>query len=192
MTSPDPSPTVNNGARRRLLIRLGAVVFASALSYGLWWWFAGRFHEYTDDAYVAGHVVQITPQTAGTVTAVSVEDTDFVKAGQLLVRYDPADARVALAQAEADLARTVRQVRTLYTGEAAAAALVTQRQADLAKARDDLARRRSLAGTGAVAGEEIDHARDAARAAEAALAVARAQQRGSQAQVAGTPAAEPP
>jgi membrane fusion protein (multidrug efflux system) len=161
--------------RRRALLALSAVLLLATIGTGLWWLLEGRYHESTDDAYVAGDVVQITPQVAGTVLAIHVDDTDVVKAGAPLVDLDPADARVALDQAEAALAQAVREVRTLYANNSSLDAVVAQRQADLAKARDDLQRRQALAGTGAVSGEEIEHAHSGVLAAEAALATAREQ-----------------
>src|SRR5690606_34234551 len=99
------------------------------------------------------------------VMAVLVDETDFVKAGQPLVQLDPADARLALQQAEAHLAQTVRQVRTLYANNGALGAQVRARQAEVDKARreaaragDDLQRRQALAGNGAVSQEELQHA----------------------------------
>ena len=83
-------------------------------SVTVYWAQVLRYHETTDDAYVSGNVVQITPQISGTVVAIGADDTQFVKAGQPLVRLDQADAKVALDQAEAQLARTVREVRKLF------------------------------------------------------------------------------
>ena len=71
--------------------------------YGAYWALVLRYDQSTDDAYVSGNVVQITPQIAGTVVAINADDTQFVKAGQPLVELDPADAKIALEQAEAKL-----------------------------------------------------------------------------------------
>ena len=179
----DPShrPAKANSHRRKILLPLTAVLVVVAIGIALWWFFEGRWHETTDDAYVAGDVVQITPQVAGTVLAIRADDTDMVKEGAPLVDLDPADARVALDQSEAALAQAVREARTLYSTDSSLTAVVAQREADLAKANDDLHRRQALAGTGAVSGEEIEHARTAVLAAEAALATARDQLQSSQA-----------
>jgi len=179
----DPShrPAKANSHRRKILLPLTAVLVVVAIGIALWWFFEGRWHETTDDAYVAGDVVQITPQIAGTVLAIRADDTDMVKEGAPLVDLDPADARVALDQSEAALAQAVREARTLYSTDSSLTAVVAQREADLAKANDDLHRRQALAGTGAVSGEEIEHARTAVLAAEAALATARDQLQSSQA-----------
>ena len=175
MTEPLAEQSPPPSRRRKVLLPLIAVLVLATLGGALWWLLEGRYHETTDDAYVAGDIVQITPQVAGTVLAIHVDDTDVVKAGAPLVDLDPADARVALDQAEAALGQAVREVRTLYTTNSSLAAVVAQREADLAKARDDLQRRQALAGTGAVSGEEIEHARTGVQAAEAALATAREQ-----------------
>ena len=176
MTSPDSdTPTAANGRRKRSLLAIAAITALGGLAWGGWWATHGRFLEHTDDAYVAGNVVQITPQVAGTVVAIEADDTQLVKVGQPLVRLDSSDARVALEHAEAQLGQTVREVRALYAGGSALEAAVRQKESDLAKARDDLQRRQQIAGTGAVAGEEVEHARAALRAAEAALQTAREQ-----------------
>jgi membrane fusion protein, multidrug efflux system len=184
MSEATPGPTVparENGKRKRLLLVLAGVLVAGGVIYGAWWGLYARFHENTDDAYVAGNVIQVTPQVPGTVLAIHADDTDFVRAGAPLVELDKSDAKVALDQAEAQLAQTVREVRTLYTNSASLAATTALREADLAKAREDLARRRALTGTGAVSNEEVEHARTAVLGAEAAVAQAREQLASNQA-----------
>ncbi len=182
-------PARNGNQRRTALTAVAIVVVLAAIGYGAWYLlFAGR-SESTDNAYVQANVVQITPQVSGTVLAINADDTDFVSAGQTLVKLDPADALVATEQAEAQLAQTVREVRTLYTNLAPLRSQIAQREADLARARndltraqDDVARREPLLATGAVGREEIDHAiaqrataDSAVAAAESALLAAREQ-----------------
>lgn len=188
MTSPNNTTpaSVPNGKRRRSLLTIAVACTLAGAVWGGWWMTHGRYLEHTDDAYVAGNVVQITPQVAGTVVAIEADDTQLVKAGQPLVRLDDTDARVALQQAEAQLGQTVREVRALYAGGGALEAAVKQKEADLAKARDDLSRRQQVAGTGAVAAEEIEHARAALRAAETAVQTAREQLATNRVQTSGT------
>ena len=187
MSTPNPTPpAAPNARRRRSLLAITAVFGLAVIAWGGWWATHGRFLEHTDDAYVAGNVVQITPQVAGTVIAIDADDTQLVKPGQVLVRLDPSDARVALEQAEAQLGQAVRELKAVYAGGGALEAVLRQREADLAKARDDLQRRQRIAGTGAVAGEEIEHARAALRAAETALQTAREQLATNQVQTRGT------
>ncbi len=156
------------------------------LAYSAYWAHALRYRETTDDAYVSGNIVQITPQVAGTVVGIGVDDTQYVEAGAPLVRLDQADAKVALDEAEAQLARTVREVRTLYATASQFDAVVAQRESDLALAQQDLARRERLGNSGAISGEELQHARDAARSASAALQSAQQQLRAGRARMDGT------
>ncbi|PQV54812.1 efflux RND transporter periplasmic adaptor subunit [Paraburkholderia sp. BL21I4N1] len=159
----------SNATRRVLMSLIVLVVIVAAVAYGLYYFLVERFHEITNDAYVNGNIVQITPQVVGTVISVNADDTQTVKAGDPLVILDPADARVALDQAEANLAQTVRQVRTLFVNDNQYQAQVALRQSDLSRAQDDLRRRLTIAQTGAISGEEISHARDAVRGAQASL-----------------------
>ena len=168
------------GARQKALTVVSLVVLLG-LAYGGYTWYAGRHEESTDNAYVQGNVIQITPQIGGTVTAILADDTDFVKAGQPLVQLDPADAKVALQLAQANLAQAVRQVRGLYANNQTLQTQITQRDTDVAKAQtevaratDDLARRQSLVGNGAVSKEELAHAQSQLAQAQSMLAAAKA------------------
>ncbi|HET7757896.1 MAG TPA: efflux RND transporter periplasmic adaptor subunit [Steroidobacteraceae bacterium] len=175
------------GRRRwRLLGASAGGLAALALGYGVYWAQVLRYHETTDDAYVSGNVVEITPQISGTVVAIGADDTQFVKAGQPLVRLDRSDAQVALDEADAGLGRTVRDVRNLYATSAQLAADVALKETELARARSDLERRSRLGASGAVSGEELQHARDAVHAAQAALAASRQQLAATRARVDGT------
>ncbi len=167
---------------RMKLLGIAAGIFVTlGLAWFAYWYVELRHYERTDNAYVQGNLVQVTPQVAGTVIAVNADDTDFVKAGTPIVQLDRADAEVALAEARAALAQAVREVRSLYTANATGVANVTLREAeivraraDLAKAKDDLARRQTLEASGAVSGEELDHARSAVSNANAALEASQA------------------
>jgi membrane fusion protein, multidrug efflux system len=157
------------------------VILLAALGIAIYWLAVGQYHESTEDAYVGGNVVSVTAQVGGVVTAIGADDTDFVRAGSSLVRLDDTDARLALARAKAQLARTVRQVRAQYAAVGQTRANLTLRQVALARAKADLAHRRELVGVGAISGEEVRHAEQAVRAATAALEVARQQLAGSRA-----------
>jgi membrane fusion protein, multidrug efflux system len=170
-------PAASMRAKRKRWLTIVVLGFlAIGIAYGAYWAIALRDLQSTDDAYVNGNVVQITPQISGTVVAIGADDTQFVKAGQTLVQLDQADARVALAQAEAQLARTVREVRSLFATSAQLQASVSMRQTELDRASGDLARREQLAASGAVSGEELQHARGAFNTAQAALLVAQQDQ----------------
>ncbi|WP_144143511.1 HlyD family efflux transporter periplasmic adaptor subunit [Paraburkholderia sp. BCC1884] len=178
-TAATPTPTPVDaqppGKRKLLLSLLAAAVVVGGAGYGAYYYTTGRYYQSTDDAYVSGNLVQLTPQVSGTVVAVNADDTQIVKEGAPVVTLDNADARVALQNSEATLGQTVRQVSGLYVDNAFYAATVAQRQSDLARANDDLKRRQAVAETGAVSGEDIAHARDAVSSAQAALDAARQQ-----------------
>jgi membrane fusion protein, multidrug efflux system len=179
-------------ARSKRKVALASVALAALLgggAYALYYFMVLAHYESTDNAYVQGNVVQVTPQVSGTVVAINADDTDFVKRGQSLVKLDPADAQVALDQAEAQLAQTVREARTLFVNNGTWKAQIAAREADLARARDDVQRaqddvnrRAPLVRTGAVGQEEFNHvtsqlsvAKSAFSAAESATQAAREQ-----------------
>ena len=150
--------------RSRLGQLLGIIVVVIALiGITLWWLLAGQYRETTEDAYVDGNVVEVTAQVSGVVTAIGADNTDFVKAGRNVVTLDDADAKLALARAEAQLARSVRMVRAQYANVGQTRANVQLREVELSKARADVARRHELLASGAISGEEVKHAEDAAR-----------------------------
>ncbi|TLY51611.1 MAG: HlyD family efflux transporter periplasmic adaptor subunit [Gammaproteobacteria bacterium] len=181
MSTPNPTNGAaaaaqpNNG-RRRLLLRLVAlVVIVGAIGFGLWYYTIGRWHEGTDDAYVNGNIVQITPQTIGTVVKINADDGNLVHKGDVLVEIDGSDARIALQQAEANLAHTVRQVRGWYSNAEGGQAVVATQRVALDRARADYTRRKDLAASGAISAEELAHAWDALIAAESSHAQAQQQ-----------------
>ena len=91
-----------------ILLVLLVLIAAGCLA---WYFLYARYYETTDDAYVNANLVTLTPQIAGTVTQVAVDEGDYVAKGQPLVLLDPSDTQIALQQAEANLASTVRQDR---------------------------------------------------------------------------------
>src|SRR5580704_10459717 len=186
MSTQNSKATSTPTRRWRWLGAVLGVTLIAVATWGAYWAQVLRYHQSTDDAYVGGNVVQITPQIYGTVVAIGADDTQFVKAGQPLVRLDEADARVALDQAEAQLARTVRDVRNLFATTSQLSATAQARQTDLSAAQSDLARRQRLGASGAVSGEELQHATDAVKAAQAGLEAAQQQLAANRARVDGT------
>lgn len=184
-----PATDETRGAKRNKMLRiLGLVVLVAAFIWGAWYFLtqSGRVH--TDNAYVGADSAVVTALVSGPVQEVRVAGTQAVKKGDILVILDDSDAKLALADAEAAL----RQARQRY-GQAganadAARARVSARGADVsqaqarlrdanatvAKARAELARRESIAGTGAVSGEELSAARAALASASAARDLAAA------------------
>jgi membrane fusion protein (multidrug efflux system) len=191
MNSED-STTPATSKRRARLIAFSLLVVVALAAYAAYWLFHGRFYESTDDAYVAADLVQITSEIPGTVRAVHVDDTQHVERGQLLVEIDPSDAQVAMAQAEAELARTVRQVRGLFPQAEGLRAELRQREVMLKAARADLARRQQVASDGGVSAEDLQHAQDLVAQLEAELNVTRQTLRTTLAQIEGTDIATHP
>jgi membrane fusion protein (multidrug efflux system) len=174
------------------LFGLGAVVALSGMGYLGYWYFDGRYYESTDDAYVNGDVVQVTSEVPGTVIALNADDTQLVHAGQPLLDLDPADAQIAEVNAEADLARAVRQVRGLFAQGKELHAQIEQREQAERTADEDLQRRGGLLADGAISAEELSHARDAVTTTRANVAAARQQLSQTVAQIDGTTIADHP
>jgi len=191
-TARAPAAQLLRDRRRRWIVGLGAALVLIALLVAAWWLLDARFYESTDDAYVAGDLVNVMSQVNGTVVSIGADETDLVTAGQELVRLDATDARIALQDAEQQLARTVRQTRTVFATRDQLQAVVDQRRADLARAQADFNRRRSLAASGAVSGEELAHAQDALKAAQDALVAAQKNLAASSALVGRTGVADNP
>ncbi|HWX67381.1 MAG TPA: HlyD family efflux transporter periplasmic adaptor subunit [Rhodanobacter sp.] len=193
-TSESPSPIAPNSIRRlRWQPAAGAIVLAlSVIGAAGYSATTGQYRESTEDAYVDGNVVAVTSQVNGVVTAIGADNTDFVNAGTILVKLDDVDAELALSRAEAQLARTVRQVRAQYATAEQTRANLELREVELAKAKADLIRRQELVASGAISGEEVKHAEEAVRAATAGLSVASQQFAGSQALIDRTSIASHP
>jgi membrane fusion protein (multidrug efflux system) len=157
--------------RKRKIWLLVVLILVILGGLGIWGWYEiyGRWNESTDDAYVNGNVVAITPLVTGTVISIGADDGDLVREGQVLVQFDPSDAEVSLQSAEANLGKTVRQVRGLYSNVDGMKAQLAAQRAEVQKAQDNYNRRKNLAAGGAISQEELSHARDDLTTAQNAL-----------------------
>jgi len=137
---PAPKPLMSPKIRRALVIVGGVLV---AVFVGLLVYFHNR--ESTDDAQVDGHITPIASKVYGRVAEVLVDDNQAVKAGQVLVKVDPADYQAAVDQAKAALALAEGEARsagvdvprtseTVNSGTSSAQAQLLGAQADLARA----------------------------------------------------------
>ena len=170
-TTPEVHVQRSSKRKRNFIILILILVLAAAGCLA-WYFLYARYYESTDDAYVNGNQVALTPQIGGTVTQVTADEGDFVEKGQPLVLLDPSDTKIALQQAEANLANTVRQVRGLYSTADNYRAQVAAKQVALQTAQNDYARRQKIFSTGAIAAEDLSHYRDAVSSAQSDLAAA--------------------
>src|SRR5712671_4868434 len=181
-----------NPRRRLALVALAAVFVVVGAGAALWWLLDGRWHTSTDDAYVQGNLVQLTPQIAGIVVRINADDTGLVREGDPVVLLDDADTRSALDEAKAGLAQAVRRVRQLYANTNALRASVELRRAEWRRAREDLQRRTGLPDARALADEDLKHAQAQFESAAAALRAAEQQLAASEALVSRTTVATHP
>ena len=171
--------------RKKVVIALAAAKLAMGAAA---WMFFDDAHVSTDNAYVGADSAQVTPLVSAAVSEVLVANTQVVRKGQVLLRLDDSDARLAVARAEAEYLKARRQFSQTAANSGSLAAQINARDADIGqaqaqlaasqanfeKARIDLARRTELASSGAVSGEELTVARNAFATAQANLALARA------------------
>ena len=131
-------PPARTNRRRNLFMILGAVVVLAAVGVTLDWLLVGSHHETTDDAYVDADVADVTPQISGPIISDPASDTLPVKKGDVLVAIDPADFKLALAQAEAALGQAQRRVEGYFANRDAQGAMTVARAADVDHARAQL------------------------------------------------------
>lgn len=158
--------------RKLLLLGTAGLIAKIAIGFGIHWALTGAHMVTTDNAYVGASTAQVNSQVSGRVIDVRVSDTQMVHAGDILAVIDPEDAQLNVARAEADYQRTLQRVRQYYAQEAAAGAQLSARRADLARAEIEYGRRRALAETGAVSGEELTATHSAYEAARANMVAA--------------------
>lgn len=152
-------PTHSKKRKKLFAIFFFVLIVVAILGFAYWFLHA-RNYVSTDNAYVGAEVAQVTPSIGGTVKSIEVIDTQKVKTGDVLVVIDDVDAKLAQAQAIAQLA---------------------QMQTNLDRAKIDFERRQALAQSGSVSGEELSTAENAYKAALASFDATKA--RGDQAQI---------
>ena len=164
---------------RRLALSAAVLAFLAVVGYGAYLWHYSTLHVSTDDAFMTGHIAAVSPRISGTVAEVLANDNQDVKAGDPLVRLDPRDYEVVMAQARAaveaargDLQNAVVSVpltdestrSLLEEANASLAATGHARQVtehDLEQRRNDLSAKRAAvrAAQAAVQAAESDHDR---------------------------------
>ena len=173
--------------RKKLLSIFAVILIIIALVYSIYHLVFGQTVS-TDNAYVGAETAEITSMVSGQVAEVKVSDTQQVKQGDVLAIVDPRDAQIALAQAQAELAKAKRQ----YTQSSAnssslssqimissddinsAKAQVAQSQVAQQQAQQEFDRRNKLSASGAISKEEFTKSQSALDNAQANLKVAQA------------------
>lgn len=190
--TPIEAPQAKNGKRKTLLLTLTLLFTAMGLGYVGYYDKVLSQREETDNAYVGGNLVTLTPQVSGIVTEIMADETQHVTAGQDVIKLDPADAAIALKQAEAQLGETVRTIRQQFANVSQYIAAVAQRKVDLARAQEDYARRAPLLKEKAVSTEDVEHAKQAVSNAQQALNIAEKQLEAARSGIEGVNIAEHP
>lgn len=183
MSPPAPRPDDRHlrTARWPWVGAAGLIVFFVCVV--LWIIFKPTPNVWTDDAYVQVHYAMISPRISGQISKLAVTDNQSVKTGDLLVQLDDQDERVALQQAQAQLANTqamtARQPAMIDQAKAQVAAL----QADIVLSEDNKKRFDELANTGAGSIQQRQQADATLAAQQAQLAAARAAVEAAQGQM---------
>jgi membrane fusion protein (multidrug efflux system) len=149
----------NEHKRNRWLLGITALLLLIGIGVLLYWLIIGRFYVVTQDAYVHGNQVMLTPQVAGGVRAIYADETDFVMQGQLVVTLDCLDLQLVFEERKARLAEVVREVKELFENVTAKTAAVAVQEAELRQAKLDLMHREPLVLSGAVSIEEFEQYR---------------------------------
>ena len=185
--TPSPADDEAKQKRKKMLKIFALLVLVIGILYALWTFFFGNKVE-TDNAYVGAETAEITSMVSGQVEKVLVSDTQQVKKGDVLAIIDNRDAKIAVAQAEAELTKAKRQ----YTQSSAnssslssqilvsaddinsAKAQVAQAEVGYQQAQQEFARRQQLSASGAISKEEFTKSQSALNNAKASVDVAKA------------------
>jgi membrane fusion protein (multidrug efflux system) len=149
---------LKNTKRNRTFMIVSLAIASIGIGYVTYWLSYGRYHEYTDDAYVNGNAVMITAQVQGIITKIYAQDSDFVSIDTPLVQLDTTDHEIALEKVKKQLAETVREVAKLFADAGRLEAEIEEKKAIFIKNALDYERRASLLHTGSISQENFDHA----------------------------------
>ncbi len=133
------------------------------------WFFVWRLQVYTNDAYVQGNQIYITALHEGFVESILTDDSFLVKKGQLIIKLDETDARIALKKAEKELGRVVREICQAFHNVFVLEAEIGIQKAKLLKAEQDYKHRKGVIGAQGVSLEDFQHAQDDLQASISAL-----------------------
>jgi len=170
--SQEPQKTytpAQNNRHRWITFSFIALFLLLGLAYLVYWFWWGQFSESTDDAYVNGNMIMLTPQEEGIIIRILADNTQLVEPGQLVLELDPHDFEIAFEERKADLANTVRQVAQMFIKVDELEAKLETQKGELLKANLDYWHRQPLVLDGSVSKEEFEHSQIALFVAYATL-----------------------
>jgi membrane fusion protein (multidrug efflux system) len=169
-------PETKNGSRKRRILFIGAGALIIGLIAGVGYWLYARQFESTDDAFIDGDIVQVSPKVSAYVKKIYVSNNQLIHKGDLLVELDPTDYELKLEQAKAQLATAqsqhgVAQANVDLTAKTTSASRMTA-NSNVVTAKTNVEQTRLAAGSKQ---SQIAQAQAAARTAQANLAQTLAQ-----------------
>ncbi|ANT62009.1 hemolysin D [Salipiger sp. CCB-MM3] len=189
-THEDAAPPKKSGRKKRILGGIALIALLAGGYEGYGWWTEGRFMVETDDAYVQADLSLVSSKLQGYVEEIPVQANQHVSKGDVLVRIEDGDYRIALEQAQAQLPTLERTLARIDAQTAAAQASVTQAEAELSAAEAALrtaqtaqVRAQGLAERKVTSQADLDDANEALETAKANKAAAEAAIKGAEAQV---------
>jgi membrane fusion protein (multidrug efflux system) len=186
-TQAAPPPNPKLAKRRRIAVSIACAIFGlCGLAYLIYWIGWGRFTEWTDDAYVNGNMIMLTPQVGGIVTTILSDNTQLVEQGQPIVLIDKHDYEIALEKARADLGKAVRDTVQLFVKVGELEAALDARKADLIRGKLDYEHRNALLASGGVSKEDFEHSETTLFAAFGRMMETQAKLEAAYAEVQGT------
>ncbi|MDG6881969.1 Inner membrane protein yibH [Phocoenobacter uteri] len=186
------NPKLLQKTRVKALSLFSILLLLIVISGVIYWFFYQKDYQSTDDAYVSGNQIMITPKVAGNVVQINVEDMDLVRKGDVLVVLDEKDKKLALKQAETSLANAVRNVQQLSYNIKQLQESVKAKQIIFEQAKDDFIRRQKLAKTHSIDKESLQHSKDKMALTKADLQVAKNQLLANQSLLKNTPLLQQP
>lgn len=189
---PPSPPPPRTSRKKHVWIAAIAFFLLCGLIFLIYWLIWGQFEESTNDAYVNGNMIMITPQQTGIVTSILADNTQLVEAGQPLVELDRHDYEIAFEQSKADLADTVRKVVGMFLKVDELKAKREVSKAELIKTSLDFEHRKALVGDGSVSREDYEHSETALYAAFSGLLEVEKELEGAYAEVVNTTVAAHP
>ena len=188
--SETPAPPQKSSRRKRVFAGIALIALLGGGYAGFEWWTNGRFMVDTDDAYVQADLSLVSSKLQGYVSEIPVKANEHVSKGDVLVKIEDGDYRIALQQAQAKLPTLERTLSRIDAQITAAQASVTQAEAELAgaeatldTARTTQKRVQGLAERSVASQADLDDANGALETAKANRAAAQAAIEGARAQV---------